>query len=339
MNNLIKQNRINDLPLTTNPPAVVNQQPAEVKPTPEKRKNGHSNLTSNGVSQDTMINNSNNETTASTTKYKSMLDSYVSMFLDYLDGKYLKVTILTLRCLLGILRFNLPSLAHHSRELGTKLFVLLRTFSSASTSAPGYSSSSNNSDKFELLTVCYKLMSSLIRDCAHFSLTDDQLQVLLHGAERNLYDVHKQAATFNLLKAIVSRRLECDELNDVMGRVMKLSIQAESPSVRVQSRQTVMSYVVAYCMRVGASQQRLMKLIEFYVVQLNYEYEDGRDSAIEMLATMFNTFPTAKLNELSVLFFLPLAVQLHNDESAKCKKLAWMALKSLIEKVRTLNYV
>ena len=34
------------------------------------------------------------------------------------------------------------------------------------------------------------------------------------------------------------------------------------------------------------------------------------------------------------MFFLPLAVQLHNDESAKCKKLAWMALKSLLEKVK-----
>jgi U3 small nucleolar RNA-associated protein 20 len=30
---------------------------------------------------------------------------------------------------------------------------------------------------------------------------------------------------------------------------------------------------------------------------------------------------------------LPLAIQLHNDESSKCKKLAWLALKSLLEKV------
>lgn len=219
-----------------------------------------------------------------------MLDPYVAMFLDFLDGKYIKVTTLTLRCLVGILRFGLPSIERHSRELGVKLFVLLRTFSSASTSAARLSSSGDN---FELLTVCYKLMSSLIRDCAHFSLTDEQLQVLLHGCERNLYDVHKQAATFNLLKAIVSRRLECDELTDVIGRVMKLSIQAESAAVRVQSRQTVMSYVVSYCMR-SSNEQRLVKIVEFYVVQLNYEYEDGRESAIEMLNTMFNTFPTVR---------------------------------------------
>lgn len=32
-------------------------------------------------------------------------------------------------------------------------------------------------------------------------------------------------------------------------------------------------------------------------------------------------------------FFLPLAIQLHNDESSKCKKLAYLALKQLVEKI------
>lgn len=74
-----------------------------------------------------------------------------------------------------------------------------------------------------------------------------------------------------------------------MSRVMKLSIQAESAPVRMQSRQTIMAYLTAGGSLAG--EKRLIKIIEFYMVQLNYEYEDGRESAIEMLATIFNTLP------------------------------------------------
>jgi U3 small nucleolar RNA-associated protein 20 len=225
-----------------------------------------------------------------TANYKEMLEPYVPIFVDYLDGKYIKVTIITLRCLVAMLRFNLKSIEEKSSVLGTKLFSLLRTFSSASTT----STPSSSGDNFELLMVCYKLIACLIRDCTYFELSDDQLQTLLHCAERNLFDTHKQASTFNLLKAIVSRRFESDDLGEIMGRVMKLSIQAESPPVRAQSRQTVMSYLIAYAMGAGRDrdEKKFAKIVEFYVVQLNYEYENGRESAIEMLATMFNTFPT-----------------------------------------------
>lgn len=221
-------------------------------------------------------------------KYSQMLDPYLPMFIEYLDGKYLKVTIITLRCLVGILKFSLPPLEKHSRDIGNKLFTLLRTYSSSSTHSSSGSAENNHAgDNFELLMVCYKLIACLIRECPSFNLNDEQLQVLLHYAERNLYDSHKQASAFNLLKAILSRALKCDELNDILGKVMKLSIQADSISVRLQSRQTILQYVLNYSLQ----EKKFLKIVEFYIVQLNYEYENGRESAIEMLATMFNTFP------------------------------------------------
>lgn len=258
-------------------------------------------------------------------KYTQMLDPYLPIFIDYLDGKYLKVTIITLRCLTGFLRFPLPSLPKYSKQMATKLFSLLRTYSTASTTA----TDGERGDNFELLMVCYKLIATLIRDCESFNLDEDQLQVLLHYAERNLYDNHKQASAFNLLKSILARKLKCDELNDVLGKVMKLSIQADSANVRLQSRQTILQYMLEYSL----SERKLVKLIEFYIVQLDYDYENGRESALEMLATIFNSFPTAQLNQYAPLFYLPLGIQLHNDDSAKCKKLASLAIKSLLEKI------
>lgn len=99
-------------------------------------------------------------------------------------------------------------------------------------------------------------------------MNEEQLKVLLHYAERNLYDNQKQVSVFNLLKSILSRKLMCDELTDVLGKVMKLSIQANSANVRLQSRQTMLQYILDYSL----GEKKLSKLLEFYVMQLNYEY-------------------------------------------------------------------
>ena len=89
----------------------------------------------------------------------------------------------------------------------------------------------------------------------------------------------------------MSRKLKCDELTDVIAKVMKLSIQADSGNVRLQSRQTILQYILDYSL----SEKNLVKFLEFYIIQLNYEYENGRESALEMMATIFNTFPTVKI--------------------------------------------
>ena len=222
-----------------------------------------------------------------------MLEPYLPIFVEYLDGKHLKVTIVTLRCLAALLKFELSTLPTYSKEIAARLFNLLRTYSAASSSSSSAALESRG-DNFELLMVCYKCIALLIRQSspssasASFTLSDEQLQVLMHYAERNLYDAYKQASAFNLIKAVLSRRLQCDELNDVLGKVMRLSIQADAAAVRLQSRQTIVQYMLEYAL----SAKRLLKIVEFYIVQLDYEYETGRESALEMLATMFATFPT-----------------------------------------------
>ena len=130
-----------------------------------------------------------------------MLDPHLPMFVEYLEGTYVKLTIATLRCLMGLLKFTLPSLPAFSGQIASKLFILLQTYSSATTLASANTGQSNNQgDNFELLMICFKAIANLIRDCANFSLSEEQLQVLMHYAERNLYDNLKQSSSFNLIK-------------------------------------------------------------------------------------------------------------------------------------------
>lgn len=93
--------------------------------------------------------------------------------------------------------------------------------------------------------------------------------------------------------------MKCEELTDVLGKIMKMSIQADSANVRLQSRQTILQYILEYSL----AEKKLVKFLEFYIVQLNYEFENGRESALEMMATIFGTFPTVRSIKIKRLFY------------------------------------
>lgn len=103
-----------------------------------------------------------------------------------------------------------------------------------------------------------------------------------------------------------------------------------------------------------------MNHLDFVVSQLHYEHEAGRESVLEMLAYIFQTFPPVRksaqaglnlrflwtflknvpggvfvsaqnlLQQHSGLFFAPLSLVVINDSSARCKKMAALAIKGLL---------
>lgn len=259
-------------------------------------------------------------------EHVQMIDPMMSHFVDYLDGKHVKLTTNALRCLSSLISFKLPSMQSFSQSLTQKMFNLLQMYGYSTESGSKLNSGGEN---FELLIACFKAISIMIRDYEHFKISDENLKILLHYAERNLYESSRQASAFNLLKSIFTRKLQCEEIKDVVSKLMKLSIQSESPNIRLQARQAVLQYLINYPL----GEKNIPRYLEFYVMQLNYEYEDGRESALEMLETIFTTFPIKTLNENAAFFFIPLAIQLNNDESSKCKKLCSLAIKSLLEKI------
>jgi U3 small nucleolar RNA-associated protein 20 len=113
-----------------------------------------------------------------------------------------------------------------------------------------------------------------------------------------------------------------------MTKVEKLSVVSEVTHVRLQCRQVTLQYLVDYPLG-----RKLQSHLEFFVSQLEYEYETGRESVLEMMATIFSTFPQALLVEYSGLFFVPLASRLASDESPRCRRLTSLAIKSLLDKV------
>ncbi|KAH6924225.1 hypothetical protein HPB50_013888 [Hyalomma asiaticum] len=258
-------------------------------------------------------------------KELEMLDPYVSVLAKLLDSNYVKVVTTSLRCFGLLLRMELPSLKPHMRHLSQSLFVLLHKYAGA-----GMKQGQN----FELLVLAFKVMTTLVRDTSLCRLTKPQLHVLLTYVERDVHDQSRQSVAFALLKAILHRKVDVEELHDLMDKVAAMSIEHEQAHIRSQCREAYLQYVLDYPMK-----RRMKKAVGFFTAQLEYCTEAGRLSALEMLDAYSNKFPQSTLSHYAPTLFVPMAARLVNDQSPNVQRVAAAGIRSLLDKVCSLTFL
>lgn len=81
--------------------------------------------------------------------------------------------------------------------------------------------------------------------------------------------------------------------------------------------------------------QRIDNHLQQIVLNIKYEYEEGRLSAVDLLSSAIQKFPLPILESHSQLFFLPLVLQLVNDDSKKCKEAVANCISLLLKRLTT----
>ncbi|KAG8180889.1 hypothetical protein JTE90_018389 [Oedothorax gibbosus] len=253
-------------------------------------------------------------------KNLEMLDPFIPILSDFLSSNHIKIITSSLRCLLPLYKYNLPSFKTATKKIVDSLFILINKYA-----AVGMGQGEN----FEMIVMSFKVFTVLVRDTTYLTLSEDQLKSLLSYIEQDIYDYTRQATAFTLLKAILSKKLQADEMKGIMSKIAEMAITSEKDYVRAQCRQTCLQYMLDYPLG-----KQLIKSLSFFIAQLEYEYKDGRVSALEIIDSMLTHFQEHVLQKHSALFLVPLAARLVNDESSNCREMAAKCIKKLLTKVQ-----
>ena len=253
------------------------------------------------------------------------------------------VVLLSLRCLCILMRKDLPSVKLCSRQLGHKVLDIL-----SSAGAIG------NLHQ-ELTQTCFKTLTLLIvidQDDAlthtkryatevsgedrfangqNMPLNAQQMQVLISMVKAAIGQSDHHNQTLGLIKAITGRQYMAPEYYDLMETMLDLSVRSHKAVLRQQCSVVFTQYLIDYPM----SKQRLEEHLRQLMLNIKYEYQEGRTSAIGLVLSIIEKLPTALLSELAQLFFLPLVLQLVNDDCNECRELVAKCISRILKRADT----
>ncbi|KAI2504538.1 hypothetical protein MHU86_9943 [Fragilaria crotonensis] len=160
---------------------------------------------------------------------------------------------------------------------------------------------------------------------AVLSLSEDQMIVLVSLLKESVMAFDDSNAALGTVKALLSQRFASPELYDLMETLLDLSVRSHRESFRDQCCNVVVYFLVEYPL----SKKRFEQHLRQAMLNAKYEHKEGRMSAIRLIFTLLDRLPLDLIDEEVQLIFLPLVLQLVNDDSAECRESVSDCLKRL----------
>ncbi|WWC98879.1 hypothetical protein V866_005773 [Kwoniella sp. B9012] len=177
----------------------------------------------------------------------------------------------------------------------------------------------------EVAQTALKTLAVILRDCKSSEVTETQLKYLLEVISPDLEEPDRQSAIFTILRSIITRKFVVPEIYDLMERVSSIMVTSQSTQVQDLCRGAVMAFLLDYPQGKG----RLKNQMTFFAKNMEYTFEAGRISVMEILNNIFLKFSDDLIEEYADMFFVALVVVLANDDSEKCRQMAGELLKLL----------
>ncbi|XP_037815969.1 small subunit processome component 20 homolog [Lucilia sericata] len=243
--------------------------------------------------------------------YPPFLNPILPLLKDSLKSTHIRVTTFALKCFatLWVEEYKLSNMEEpeYIKAVVERMFEILKNFSTFG--------ASKQEDNFQLMKSAFKAIVALLRKCQYYNLTEEQIDELVLYIEQDLHEGENQNMTFNLLKAMLTRKIESKAMHDIMKRIGDMSITSHSDYVRDEARNLLTTYVMEYPLH-----KRVDQIVKFFTVQLCYSLSAGRLSAIEFLCTIIKKFPLTILSKRAEFLYLSLGSRLVNDEEPECRK-------------------
>ncbi|KAK4515117.1 proteasome regulatory particle base subunit rpn10 [Mucor velutinosus] len=173
---------------------------------------------------------------------------------------------------------------------------------------------------------CLRLLTVCIRDNDKSSLTEAQLTYILNFVRPDMEELERQGTIFALVRAIISRKFMAPEMYELMDSVSHVMVTNQSREIREQARSVFFMFLMDYPQGKG----RLKQQMSFIIKNLEYVYESGRESIMELLHHIISKFGDDILADYIDPIFFALVMRLINDESSKCREMAAALIKELL---------
>ena len=151
---------------------------------------------------------------------------------------------------------------------------------------------SNTKDVFN---VCFHVVAVCVRFVPSYNLTEDKARLLVGHLDWDLKQFQKQSLAFELLRALLHRKVLLPEIYDLMTQVGELVVQSLQENVQQEAASCFLVFLLDYPMK----DKRLEQHFGFLCNNLSYGVESGRLAVLNLLDTIVKKFPAALLEKLS----------------------------------------
>ena len=180
----------------------------------------------------------------------------------------------------------------------------------------------------ELAQAALKLVSAVLRERRKTDIKDKDVAFLLKRLKPDLDEPDRQGVTFNLLKAVMARKITIPEVYDVLDAVAAIMVTNQTPGARDLARGVYFQFIMEY----PQTKDRFSKQMGFLVANLDYDHKEGRQSVMEAIHLLLSKVGDNLVQDIVVTFFLPLTMVIINDESVECREMAGALWKTLLER-------
>uniref|UniRef100_A0AAG5D274 U3 small nucleolar RNA-associated protein 20 N-terminal domain-containing protein n=1 Tax=Anopheles atroparvus TaxID=41427 RepID=A0AAG5D274_ANOAO len=243
---------------------------------------------------------------------RERIDPIVPLLLQSLDSKHSRITCHAIDCL-GMLFTSRWSLESFERQetldtIVKTVFDILHRFNTVALDV--------NNPNFAMVKASFRALVSILKYVRKtYNFTEEQLRLLVMYIEQDVaVGGGRQTSAYVLLRAIIARRCNFSELHRLMRKVFETSVRSESDSERAECRQIIVEYFMNYPMG-----KKIENHLLFFVDQLQYEVLSGRESAAQVLNTLFQKLAKETIDKHHSSMFFALGIRLMNEEAAELR--------------------